>query len=62
MTVSMASCWQKKKRFWTDEDFPQAQDVCCKIKAQLAKIGKEGDMAAAAREKLDGACPDCPAA
>jgi len=47
----------KSRRFWTDRDFPEAADLCRKIKARLISLDLNTPTAAAALTKLQADCP-----
>lgn len=46
--------FDKSRRFWTSDDFPEAEGVRQKILANLRKIGNQDPMARNAAAKLEG--------
>ncbi|MFH1803733.1 MAG: hypothetical protein ABID63_02460 [Pseudomonadota bacterium] len=54
-----AGYFEKSKRFWTDQDFPDGPALCCKIQANMKRNHLDDDEAKAAMEKLVAACGDC---
>ena len=51
--------FDKKRRFWTEQDFPNAKQLCCRIKAQLLDSGLQGAHASGALNKLGKSCAAC---
>lgn len=49
--------WDRSRRFWTDQDFPGASDLCRSIKASLKKSKLNTPPARAALQKLEKNCP-----
>jgi len=48
--------FEKDKRFWTDQDFPDATDTCKKILASIERLGLTSDSADEAKQKLEPIC------
>ncbi len=47
----------KSRRFWTDQDFPDATSLCQTIKARLTSLNLDSPPAEAAMKKLEANCP-----
>jgi hypothetical protein len=48
--------WDRRKRFWTDEEQSGGEAVCRRIKARMAAFKPESAQARVALEKLNAAC------
>jgi hypothetical protein len=49
--------WDRSKRFWTSQDYPDALELCRSIKARLLESKLDTPPARAARQKLEKNCP-----
>jgi hypothetical protein len=48
--------FEKDKRFWTDQDFPESNETCKKILASIKRLGLTDDSAQEAVHKLEPVC------
>jgi hypothetical protein len=49
--------WDPSKRFWTDEEFPNAPEVCRRIRQSLERTGLNDATLLDVRDRLQGVCP-----
>jgi hypothetical protein len=49
--------WDVKKRFWTETEFPQASEVCTRIRRSIERDGLTDATAVHVRERLNAICP-----
>jgi hypothetical protein len=61
MLTKAGYCKASGPPFWSVSPFPEARERCCKIAERVVELDRGDRTAMAARQRLEGALPDCPA-